>query len=110
MRFGRSRTCSSRLNDLRARGETTVVVKKNSLPWACDYRQVIGSRAVQKAEQYESRAVQNGRAASGTRAGLSVAQPARVPEQPIPPQADASAGRRYAVGTVAPLAPLSKKS
>src|SRR5579871_6605031 len=93
MRFGRSRTCSSRLNDLRARGETTVVVKKNSLPW--DVRQTATNRR------------QNG--ASGTRARRDVAQPARVPERPIPPQAEASAGRRYAVGTVAPPAESGKR-
>src|SRR5262249_20602323 len=56
------------------------------------------------AEQYKSK-----RAASGTRAGLSVAQPARVPERPVPPQADASAGRRYAVRTIAPPARLGKR-
>src|SRR5712672_1858627 len=49
MRFGRSRTCSSRLNDLRARGETTVVVKKNSLPW--DVRKISASERRQNDEQ-----------------------------------------------------------
>src|SRR5436190_9937980 len=84
MRFGRSRTCSSRLNDLRARGETTIVVKKSSLPWTCEIRQVIGGRTGER----DARTPKRGATSQGT--------------GKTPPTASRSlGGSRYWVRTVA---------
>src|ERR1051326_1524787 len=66
IRLGRSRTCSRREKDLRARGEATFVVKENSLPW--DVRDQ-ATRAVRLTDE------------RGTSA-----QPVRVPDMTPPPQ------------------------
>src|SRR5947209_8707459 len=79
MRFGRSRTCSSRLNDLRARGETTVVVKKNSLPW--DVRNSASNRQ-QSDVAGVARTPKRGATSQGTGKTCPIAS-------------EAAAGRRY---------------
>src|SRR5881275_3211345 len=76
MRLGRSRTCSRRENDVRARGEATLVVKKDSLPWGRT-----------RSGEFGRESVQNGRTA---------AQPARVPDLTPFSQAEACGGSRYA--------------
>src|SRR6476646_5511929 len=93
MRFGRSRTCSSRLNDLRARGETTVVVKKNSLPW--DVRNSASNR-----RQCRRAGMRRRPKRGATNQGTGT----------TPPAASRSlGGSRYWMRTVAPPARTSKR-
>src|SRR5438094_4989568 len=51
IRLGRSRTCSRREKDVRARGEATVVVKKSSLPWDVRNQAEIGEQERGRAER-----------------------------------------------------------